>query len=61
MKSLLEPTGMYGKAPTVQVGRFTISRQDKGSVWIEREDGEGGAFFDELVEKMIEDFYNKHF
>jgi len=31
------------------------------SVWIEQDDGEGGQFPTSLLEKAIEEFYNKHF
>ena len=55
--------GMYmrGKIPSVKAGKFTICRQDEKGVWIETDEGEGGAFPDELFEKAIEEFFNKYF
>jgi hypothetical protein len=59
-----KPSGMYGETPRVKIGKYTISRQDDRSVWIEvdegTDEGEGGAFPDTLFEQCIEDFYNKH-
>jgi hypothetical protein len=53
--------GMYGETPRVDVGEFSICRQDENSVWIEHESGEGAQFPDEIFEKFLEGFYNKHF
>lgn len=59
-----KPVGMYGETPRVKIGKYTISRQDDRSVWIEvdegKDEGEGGAFPDTLFEQCIEDFYNKN-
>ncbi len=49
------------ETPRVQVGKFSISRQAENSVWIEVEGEEGGEFQDDLLEKCLEDFFNKHF
>jgi len=56
-----DPIGMYGETPRVQVGKYSICRQDDNSVFIETDGGEAGSFKDELFEKCIEEFYNKHF
>jgi len=56
--------GMYGDTPRVKVGKFTICKQDDKGIWIQDEGpngGEGGAFPNELFEKCIEEFFNKHF
>ena len=47
--------------PSIQIGRFNISRYDEDSVWIECDDGEGGQFADRSIISMLEKFYNEHF
>ncbi len=56
-----KPVGMYGDTPRVQIGKYSICRQGEKSVWIECDDGEGGEFQDDLFEKFIDEFYNRHF
>lgn len=57
--------GMYGETPQVKIGKYTISRMcpngEDDSVWIQKEDGEGGQFFDTDLEPVIEAFFNKKF
>lgn len=45
----------------VQVGDYVICRQDKGSVWIQSSDGEGGSFSNESFEKVIKLFFRSNF
>lgn len=35
----------------VKVGEFTICRMDDNSLWIQKDDGEGGQFSDDSFEK----------
>lgn len=56
-----EPIGMYGETPKVQIGKYSLSSQGKGSVWIEHESGEGGEFREDDLEVLIHAFYGKHF
>ena len=55
------PIGMYGETPRVQIGKYSISKQDENSIWVEHESGEGSAFKEDLLEKHIDDFYKRHF
>jgi len=45
----------------IEVGEFTIVRQDNDSVWIQRSDGEGGQFSDKAFEAAIMKFYAENF
>lgn len=61
-----QEAGMYAMFsnkdfPQVKVGKYTICRQNDKQIWIQEDDAEGGAFLDEMFEKAIEDFFNKHF
>ena len=56
-----KPVGMYGETPRVRIGKFTISRQDDDSVWIETDQGEGAQFPDNLFEQCVLKFYEKNF
>ncbi len=47
--------------PKVQVGKYTICRQDENSVWIQRDGGEGGQFRDDNFERAIENYFNDNF
>ena len=47
--------------PSIRIGSFTIRRFTDHSVWIERDDGEGGEFFDAMLEEVLSDFYNRMF
>lgn len=57
--------GMYEMGnpnyPKVKVGEYTICRQDENSVWIQREDGEGGQFSDSKFVLAIDKFYQENF
>jgi hypothetical protein len=61
LEPITKPVGMYGETPRVQVGKFSICRQDDKSVWIQKDDGEGGQFPDTAFEEAIETFYNERF
>jgi hypothetical protein len=61
LEPITKPVGMYGETPRVQVGKFSICRQDDNSVWIQKDDGEGGQFPDTAFEEAIETFYNERF
>lgn len=56
---------MYGEMPIVKIGKFSISRltdrEDENCIWIEADDGEGGAFDGELFEEYIKQGFNKYF
>lgn len=60
-----EEVGMYAvfndEYPKVRVGEFTICRQDSNSVWIQKEDGEGGQFSDISFEDMIRKYLKDNF
>lgn len=45
----------------VKIGKYTLCRQDENSVWIRREDGEGGQFSDDSLENAIDAFYGEFF
>ncbi len=45
----------------IDLGEFSIAEYDSESVWIERSDGEGGAFQKSLLDEAIAEFYKKHF
>jgi len=47
--------------PRIQIGNFTIYQYDDGTVWIEEVGGEGGGFAISELEKVIQEFYEKHF
>ena len=57
--------GMYGELPKVKIGQFTISmtsnEKNEDSVWIEKEDGEGGEFPCESLEEIISAFFDANF
>lgn len=57
--------GLYQEETTiVKIGNFAISSLDDKSVWIEDQGpdgGEGGGFSNELLEKCVEEFFNKNF
>lgn len=53
--------GMYGETPQVQVGKYTICRQDTDSVWIQNDQDEGAQFSDDLLEKFLDYFFAEHF
>lgn len=56
-----KPVGMYGETPRVQIGKFSVSKQTKDKIWIEREDGEGGAFSEKELAKLLQEFYRERF
>ena len=45
----------------IQIGKFNITYSTENSLWIEKEDGEGGEFSIEKLERVIENFYNEEF
>ncbi len=46
----------------VKVGKYTFSPGvEKGKVWIQCDDGEGGDFSEEKLEKLLDTFYTKEF
>jgi hypothetical protein len=57
--------GMYRSAdenyPKLEIGIYTICRQDERSVWIQTDDGEGGQFSDESFFKAVDEFYKENF
>ena len=53
--------GMYGKTPRITVGRFKICDNGEGDVWIEDESLDGASIGKNLLEPIIEAFFNKHF
>jgi len=44
----------------IQIGKFTILRDEAG-LWIVCEDGEGGTFSEDEVEKVIAEYYEENF
>jgi len=56
--------GMYGETPQIIIGRLTISEMNipaGESVWIEHESGEGGEFRKDLLEPVLQKFYDENF
>ena len=53
--------GMYGDTPRITIGNFTVAESLEGRTYIEHSDGDGGDFDTEDLEKVIQDFYTKHF
>lgn len=51
----------HSETQRVEVGDYTICRQDDSSVWIARKSGEGGQFSEELFGAAIAKFYAEHF
>ena len=47
----------------ITIGKYYIEWDEQGKLWIELSDnsGEGGEFNADELEKVIADFYNKHF
>lgn len=45
----------------IEIGKYTLEKMRSGSIWIQREDGEAGGFSAEELEKVIKEFYDKHF
>ena len=50
-------------AGKIEIGKIAIwkSRRDPKKVWMENEEGEGGEFSVELLEKTLGEFFNKYF
>jgi hypothetical protein len=44
--------------PDIKIGKYLISRHDDNSFRISKADGEGGQFYEEELEKIIERYYN---
>lgn len=44
-----------------RIGNYTLRRTAGGKIWIEAEDGEGGSFSEDEIEKALEAFYSKYF
>lgn len=58
--------GMYGEAPVVKIGKYTISNntvdgKDRTDVWIEEADVDGGQFRQSDLEVVIKKFYDDNF
>lgn len=45
----------------ITIGDFNIFRWDKDSIWLGRPSGEGGAFSEDKLYKVIAEFYNNNF
>jgi len=45
---------------SIIIGEFEIDYYREGTVWINREDGEGGEFSVKEVEEVIKDFFDKN-
>lgn len=65
MSTQEKKVGMYDEMPKVKIGKYSIclmsNSEDNKSVWIVHDDGEGGEFRIDLLENVIEKFYNDHF
>ena len=55
------PIERYDKMPQIQVGKYSISSDGSGKMWIEHESGEGGEFLEDLFVEYVEAFYNRFF
>lgn len=55
-------TDLYDKQTTIEVGRMLIgSGIEKDRTWIENYEGEGGDFPTADIEKLLKDYFDKHF
>lgn len=45
----------------VKIGEFTMYRFDEESLWIEKDDGEGGQFKESALAEVINKFYKENF
>lgn len=56
---------MEEKGKYIQLNNFSLSiprdPQRKGSVWIEAPSGEAGSFEIDLLEKTLQEFFDKYF
>lgn len=43
------------------VGDYFISKLDDGSIWLRKQDGEGGGFDVDLFETFLNDFFSENF
>lgn len=61
----MQQAGMYSVFENVEgnvtIGKYTLCKQSKGEIWIQEDCGDGGAFCEKQLEKLIEGFYNKNF
>jgi len=53
--------GMYGETPRVQIGKFSLCRQDDNSVWLEIEGEEGQQIGDAVMEADLQEIFDKRF
>jgi hypothetical protein len=55
-------TDLYQNMPKIEIGKIIIgSGIEAGKVWIGNEEGEGGDFPVEEVEKLLLGYFNKNF
>lgn len=55
-------TELYDRMKKMEIGSLTIGDGiEKGKVWIENAEGEGGDFPIEDIEKLLIEYLNKHF
>jgi len=53
--------GMYGTNPSVRIGKFTISDNGNGKIWIDDNEEDAGEFLADKLESTIKEFYDKNF
>lgn len=55
-------TGLYASMTKIHIGKVTIgSGIQEGRIWLENEEGEGGDFPPEEIEKLLLKYFNTHF
>jgi len=61
----MSKSGIYGEMPKLVIGKYEISlmsnKENEPNVWIQSEEGEGSEFKISSLEKVIAEFFNKHF
>lgn len=61
----MKQAGMYSVFENMEgnvvIGKFTLCKQCDGQIWIQKSYDEGGAFCENQLEKVIQDFFNKKF
>ena len=62
---MTEEPGIYAmrhiKPGKVKIGPYTLCRPSEGKIWIQMDDGEGGAFAEGKLADSIKTFYDEHF
>lgn len=52
--------GMYGETPRIEIGKYSICRQDEKSIWLEIDGEEGFQLDDKTAELCMKDVFEKY-